>query len=147
MPCLIQAGMTGISYNDATLPDQKEWVQALFSSLGDVAVVPETDIDIITGISGSGPGFLYEIAYSIAQVGKSHGLSDELSLKLIAQTMIGSGKMLLTSNKGPHTLIKEVCSPGGTTITGLTAFRQSNAHEGIQAMVNAAIRRAKELSN
>ena len=109
--------------------------------------MPENQLDIITGISGSGPGFLYEIADMIAEIGRKNGLNDTLCIQLIAQTMIGAGKTLLNTSKGPHHLIKDICSPGGTTITGLVALRESQAKKGIQAMVTAAIQRVKELSN
>jgi len=144
-PCIIQSGMTGITFNSRVDSEKQDWITRLFSTLGQVSIVSESELDIVTGISGSGPAFLYEIADIIAQVGREHGLSDELSIKLIAQTMVGAGKMLLESNQTPASLIDSVCSPGGTTITGLTAFRDSPAKAGIQAMVRAAIERSRAL--
>ena len=146
-PCIIQSGMTGITFNDRVDAEKQDWITRLFSTLGQVSIVSESELDIVTGISGSGPAFLYEIADIIAQVGREHGLSDTLSLKLIAQTMVGAGQLLLESEKSPNELINEVCSPGGTTITGLTAFRESRAKDGIRAMIRAAIERSRDLSH
>ncbi len=147
MPCLIQMGMTAITYNKDVSSEQKKWIETLFATLGQITVVPEKQMNIITGISGSGPGFLYEIADMIAEIGRKNGLNDKLCIQLIAQTMIGAGQTLLKSEQGPHQLIKEICSPGGTTITGLAALRESQAKKGIQAMITTAIQRAKDLSN
>ena len=144
-PCMIQSGMTGITFNNHVDAEKQDWITRLFSTMGQVSIVSESELDIVTGISGSGPAFLYEIADIIAEVGREQGLNDELSLKLIAQTMVGAGQLLLESAKSPNELINEVCSPGGTTITGLTAFRESRAKDGIRTMVSAAIERARAL--
>jgi pyrroline-5-carboxylate reductase len=140
-------GMSALACSRGVSESQKEDAVTIFSSVGRALFVPEEWLDIVTGISGSGPAFCYHLADAIAKVGEEKGMDYKTALVLIAQTMVGAGKMLLESNKKPLMLSKEVTSPGGTTAAGLEIFEKSNIGEKLQEVILAAIHRSIELGN
>lgn len=146
-PALVQAGMSVLAFNAYVTPAYQDFAKQIFKSLGEIEIASESLIDVVTGISGSGPAFLYRIADDIARVGALEGLDYEQSLKCIAQTLVGAGQMLLKSGKPPSELISDVTSPHGTTMAGLAYFDQTRIDTDIQGVVLAAIARAKELGN
>ncbi len=143
-PAILGAGMSVLSFKNVSENFQRLAIE-IFSSLGKTEILSEEMLDVVTGISGSGPAFMYRIADDIAKAGQSQGLNYSQALKLIAQTMVGAGKMLMESKKTPQELIAEVSSPGGTTLAGLSFFDKSHIDHDIQQVVLAAITRAREL--
>ena len=145
-PALLQAGMSALTFNANVSPEFRKTGYAVFNCLGRSVEVDESDMDVVTGISGSGPAFLYRLAHDIAKTGEQEGVDYTKSLTLIAQTMIGAGRMLLDSQKTPLELISDVSSPNGTTVAGLQAFDQSRIDTDIQSVILAAVHRSRELS-
>ena len=121
-PAVVGAGMSALAFNSTVTQRYQSIAKDLFNCLGETVEVPENMIDVVTGISGSGPAFMYKLAISMAQAGKLEGLDNDTALKLAAQTMVGAGKMLLEAGKSPETLIEDVSSPNGTTVAGLKQF-------------------------
>ncbi|MFN4133812.1 MAG: pyrroline-5-carboxylate reductase, partial [Candidatus Hadarchaeales archaeon] len=124
----------------------EEVVRKLFSPLGLFLKIDEKLMNIITGLSGSGPAFLLYIIQAMATAGKEAGLPEEVSLSLAAQTAIGAGVLAISSNEPVEKIIQKICTPKGTTIEGMKILEKEKAAEIIKKAVNAAIRRARELS-
>ena len=144
-PALIHAGMTALAFNANVTEKNKLFASDIFQSLGEIQMVDEHHMDAVTGISGSGPAFIYRLAHDIALTGELEGLDYQVALKLIAQTFVGAGAMLQDSGKLPDELIKDVSSPNGTTVAGLTMFDNTNIDSDIKKVITAAIVRSKEL--
>jgi pyrroline-5-carboxylate reductase len=119
--------------------------QRLFESVGWVGVVPESLLDVVTAVSGSGPAYVYMLAEALANSGERAGLPRELAQVLVAQTILGAGKMLIETGDGPEVLRDRVTSPGGTTMAGLEALEQGGLRAAVEAAVTKAAHRAREL--
>ncbi len=145
IPATIRSGMAGLSFNAACSSEQKDFALSLLNTTGAVEVVTEDLMDVVTGISGSGPAFVYRLAHQMALAGKQSGMPYEQALTLAAQTFVGAGSMLLQSKRPPSDLIKEIASPNGTTVAGLESFDRSSIDHDIQKVVLATIQRSREL--
>jgi pyrroline-5-carboxylate reductase len=146
-PALVGEGMSALYFNAQVNSTYKAFVTHIFEGLGKaIQVKNETDLDVVTGISGSGPAFIYRIAKAIADCGENQGLGYEDALVLISQTLVGAGKMLLESGRSPQELISDVSSPNGTTVAGLSSFDQTQIDNDIQNVIMSAINRSRELS-
>ena len=107
--------------------------------------VKEELLDAVTGLSGSGPAYIYTIIEALADGGVLMGLPRDLSLQLAAQTVAGSAEMVLKSSLHPAALRDQVTSPGGTTIAGLEALEKAGLRSALITAVRAATQRAREL--
>ena len=145
-PAVVGEALCALTFNTNVTPTFKQIGKNIFSGLGRTEIVPEEWIDGFTGLSGSGPAFFYKMAEALIEVAQEEGIPPEISLPAIAQTLIGSGKMLLTSNKQPSELITEVASPKGTTVAGLEQLEKTDLLDALKQIVRAAILRSKELS-
>lgn len=145
LPCSVGSGMAGVDISSLS-EQEKEFVCGLFSSVGEVAIVEEELLNAVTGISGSGPAYVYLFYRSLVQAGMAQGMSEELAEKLSLQTIAGGVEMLKTSNKTPDELIAAVSSKGGTTIAALNSFEKDDFSGSVMRAVDAAVRRAEELS-
>lgn len=145
-PALVGQSMSAFTHNDYVTPAQKTTLLSLLNQCGHTQEVPETLMNIITAVSGSGPAFFYKIADAIAKSAQEHNLSYETAITLTAQTMIGAGHMLLEANKTPQTLINDVSSPNGTTVAGLSVMANSPIENILKDTINAAYNRAIDLS-
>jgi len=121
-------------------------VKELFSSLGLCRQVEENQLDAVTGVSGSGPAYMYLILEAMADEGVRQGLGRELSYALAAQTMVGAGRMLLQTGLHPGQLKDEVTSPRGSTIAAVRALEQGGLRATMMSAVAAAAERCKEIS-
>jgi len=130
---------------NATYEDEQT-VKNLFGAVGIVFRLPESLMDAVTGLSGSGPAYYFYIIKALAEAGIKEGLPEDIAIKLASQTAIGAGKIVLQSKMSLDELIKMVCSPGGTTIEGLKALTQAGVEEGLKKAVKWATNRSKELS-
>jgi pyrroline-5-carboxylate reductase len=147
-PCLVGEGMSAVCYSDNVSRTDRELVKDLLSSVGRTLEVKEGQINAITGLSGSGPAFVYEVAKSFIKAGKAIGLDDHTAHLLTAQTILGAGKMLLDRAESPAELVQMVASPGGTTEAGLKVLNSDdNWRNVITDTIIAAKNRADELSN
>eukprot|EP01027_Heterolobosea_sp_BB2_P010439 GEZU01015323.1.p1 GENE.GEZU01015323.1~~GEZU01015323.1.p1 ORF type:complete len:274 (+),score=97.22 GEZU01015323.1:204-1025(+) len=144
--CLVGASASAFAMNSHATEEDKKRVEDLFSAVGTVSLVPEKLLDAVTGLSGSGPAYVYEFIESLADGGVRAGLPRATAIQLAAQTVFGSAKMVL-ENKDKHTaqLKDAVCSPGGTTITGVHELEKGCFRGTVMNAVLAATNRATEL--
>ena len=117
----------------------------LLSAVGIAFQVEEKHLDAVTGLSGSGPAFVYLVIEALSDGGVRMGLSREVATALAAQTVRGAAEMVLTQNEHPAVLKDRVASPGGTTIAGLAALEERGLRSALMAAVEAATRRSAEL--
>ena len=128
--------------------EDADFIIELFSSLGEVITLPEEKLNAVTGISGSGPAYVYLFIDGLIKAGVKQGLTEEESKLLAINTVIGSAQMLLKNpDKKPDELVKAVCSKGGTTIQAVEVFNDRKLEEIIDLAVDACVKRAKELEN
>ncbi len=145
-PCLLGAGMTGIFFPRGTPPKIKKMVSNIMNSLGrSLVVLAETDLDAVTGLSGSGVAFLYALAEGLINGGKKSGLSIPAATILAYQTFLGASRMLLESGKPPRALIDQVVTKRGTTEAGLKVLKRKAAENILAEAVVKATARAREI--
>lgn len=144
-PALLGASAAGYSANAAATADDLALVGRLFSAVGVAYALPEGQLDAVTGLSGSGPAFVYVLIEAMADGGVRMGLPREVALKLAAQTVLGSARMVLETGQHPGQLKDAVASPGGTTIAGLHALERGGLRASIMDAIEAATLRATEL--
>ena len=142
---VVRASATALAAGRHAGPDHVAIAQRLFESVGWVGVVPESLLDVVTAVSGSGPAYVYMLAEALASSGERAGLPRELAQVLVAQTILGAGKMLIETGDGPEVLRDRVTSPGGTTMAGLEALEQGGLRAAVDAAVTKAAHRAREL--
>ncbi len=142
-PCLVGASASGY----ATSGDGSEGalVGRLFGAVGKAFRVPEHLLDAVTGLSGSGPAYVYVMIEALADGGVKAGLPRDVAQALAAQTVMGAAKMVLETGQHPGALKDAVASPGGTTIAGLHALERRGVRAALMDAVEAATRRATEL--
>src|SRR6266700_6638723 len=117
--CFVQESATAISRGKHATEEQIEQVKHIFSAIGTVNLVDEHLLDAVTGLSGSGPAYIYYVIESLMQAGQLAGLSEEICRDLLIQTLYGSATMLKVTGKNPQELRRQVTSPNGTTMAGL----------------------------
>ncbi|UYZ14219.1 pyrroline-5-carboxylate reductase [Brevibacillus sp. WF146] len=137
--------VTGLSANRFVTEEQLRAATALFEAIGSVHIVPEDELDIITGLSGSGPAYIYYLAEAMEGAGAEAGLSREMARQLTVQTLLGAAQMLLHSSDEPALLRKKVTSPGGTTQAGLEVLDSYRFQQAVASAVLRAAERAREL--
>ncbi len=130
---------------NATEEDEK-LVNEILSKMGETLKVNEDLMDIITGLSGSGPAYIFLVIKAMKDAGVENGLSESESTRLAAQTVKGSSELVLESKENLEDLIDMVCSPKGTTIEGVKVLEDGKVEENIKKAVKAAKKRSKELS-
>ena len=146
-PALVKAGATGIFAGEGATKDDLDIARKIFSSIGEVVTVEdESAMDSITGVSGSGPAYVFLFMASLIEAAEKNGLSREDAKKLVIQTTLGAAKLAKESGSELFELIRMVSSPGGTTVAGLKVFEESGIRKITEKAVTAAIKRAKELS-
>ncbi|QDX91396.1 Pyrroline-5-carboxylate reductase [Brevibacillus laterosporus] len=119
--------------------------ECLFQSIGHVCTVPEHELDIITGLSGSGPAYIYYLVEAMEGAGQRAGLTQEMSRELTVQTLLGAAHMLMATKEEPAVLRKRVTSPGGTTQAGLEVLEARGFKQAVTEAVLRATERAREL--
>nr|KAF6326615.1 pyrroline-5-carboxylate reductase 3 [Pipistrellus kuhlii] len=123
-----------------------ELLQTLLEACGQCEEVPEAQVDIHTGLSGSGVAFACVFSEALAEGAVKMGMPSGLAHRIAAQTLMGTARMLLQKGQHPALLRADVCTPGGTTIHGLHALEQGGLRAATMSAVEAATCRAKELS-
>lgn len=117
----------------------------IFSAAGSVAVIPEEQMDDVIPVSGSSPAFFFRMVQQMVCWAQEQGMDPKLALELAAASMKGSADLLLQSGKSPEELIRQVCSPGGTTLAALTAFDDRDFNGLIYDAMTRCTRRSREL--
>jgi len=144
-PSLVLAGAAALSGGKNATNDDIALAQSIFNSVGRAVVVEEKLMDAVTGLSGSGPAYVFMIIDALSDAGVKAGLPRPLALELAAQTLYGSAKMVLETKEHPGKLRDMVTSPGGTTIEGLHALEKGKLRATLMNAVEAATARSKEL--
>lgn len=144
-PCLVNASASGYALGSAATPEDAQTVQLLLSAVGLAFKVQEPLLNAVTGLSGSGPAFVYLMIEALSDGGVRMGLPRDVALRLAAQTLLGSAKMVLETGLHPGELKDAVTSPGGTTIAGLHALERGGLRASLMNAVEAATLRAIEL--
>jgi pyrroline-5-carboxylate reductase len=144
-PSLVGRGVSVVCRTDAVSGDELKHVTDLLAAVGHVHEADESLMDAVTGLSGSGPGFVAVIAEALADGGVKAGLPRPLALALAIQTLSGTGILLEQTGEHPAQIKDRVSSPGGTTIAGLAVLEQRGVRGAIIDAVVAAASRAKEL--
>ena len=145
-PCLVGASATGYCTQSSRLDAyEAEVAGILFSRVGKAFRLKEAELDAVTGLSGSGPAYVYLMIEALADGGVKAGLPRNVAQTLAAQTVLGAAKMVLETGTHPGALKDAVASPGGTTIAGLHALERAGVRAALMDAVEAATRRAQEL--
>ncbi|MDR0328876.1 MAG: pyrroline-5-carboxylate reductase, partial [Planctomycetaceae bacterium] len=146
-PCLVSEGVSGFAVSEGANPDDVKLVSDLLSTVGIAIQVPERQLDAVAGLSGSGPAYVYVMIEALADGGVKMGLSRELALQLATHTVKGAANVLLYTGDHPGVLKDKVCSPRGTTISGIHALEQSGFRAALIGAVEAATMRSREMGN
>ncbi|XP_076057063.1 pyrroline-5-carboxylate reductase 3-like [Oratosquilla oratoria] len=144
-PSLVSQGCCVYSLGSYVKKEEGQIVNQLMSAVGICEQVPESQIDAICGLSGSGPAYIYMAIEALADGGVKMGLPRQLAQKFAAQTVKGAATMVLETGKHPAKLKDEVCSPGGTTIAAVHALEMNGLRNALMSAVEASACRSKEL--
>jgi pyrroline-5-carboxylate reductase len=145
-PALVARGMIALSSSAETKEADVEALERILSQSGLIDRVEEKYMDAVTALSGSGPAFAYLFIEALADGGVRAGLPRDKALRYAARTVLGAAAMVEETGQHPGVLKDAVCSPGGTTIAGVSALEDRAFRGAVMAAVDAAYRRAKELS-
>jgi pyrroline-5-carboxylate reductase len=140
-------GMTAISPGQWVQPEQLQQAQEIFGAIGQVVQVPESLMDAVTGLSGSGPAYVALMVEALADGGVAAGLPRAVAQQLALQTVRGTTGLLAQDNLHPALLKDRVTSPGGTTIAGIATLEKAGFRSAVIEAVKAATARSQELGN
>ncbi|MDQ1428480.1 MAG: pyrroline-5-carboxylate reductase, partial [Acidimicrobiaceae bacterium] len=144
-PALIGAGAAAIAPGACATEADMAWAEEILGSVGTVVRVPESLLDAVTGLSGSGPAYIFLVAEALIEAGVLVGLPRPVSQQLAVQTLLGSARLLAESDQGPEALRAAVTSPGGTTAAGLRALEAAAVRSAFLDAVVAATERSRAL--
>lgn len=144
-PALVGQSATGFALGKGALRQDAELASKLFSAVGIAFELKETLLDAVTGLSGSGPAYIFMFIEALSDGGVAAGLPRDVATKLAAQTVLGSAKMLLETGHHPGTLKDMVASPGGTTIEGLHELEKGKLRGTVMSAVRAATEKSRRL--
>lgn len=145
-PALVAAGVTALSAGKFCRPEHLQLAERIFATVGRTVVVDEKHMDAVTGLSGSGPAFLYIIIEALAEAGVNVGLPRDVATLLAAQTTFGSAKMVLETGFHPALLKDQVTTPAGCTVDGILELEEGGLRVTLIKAVKRATQRARELA-
>ncbi|XP_018327560.1 pyrroline-5-carboxylate reductase 3 [Agrilus planipennis] len=145
-PLMVGEGCTAYCPGQVAIDEDIALVRRIFEVSGVCNLVPESMFDAICGIAGSGPAFIYLVIEALSDGAVKNGIPREMATKLAAQTVLGASKMVLETGRHTGTLKDEVCSPSGTTISGVHVLEQHGVRAAFMDAVEAATSRSAELS-
>jgi pyrroline-5-carboxylate reductase len=146
-PSSILAGVTALTFGPNVSDLHRTVARTIFEAVGKVVVVDETLMDAVTGLSGSGPAYVYVMIEALADGGVRMGLPRQVAEMLAAQTVLGSARMLLESGEHPGRLKDRITSPAGTTIAGIEQLEARQFRATLMSAVEAATNRSRELGS
>lgn len=141
-PALVHEGVTALAANDHVTAAELKVAHRIFEAVGKTVDVSEAALDAVTGLSGSGPAYIFMIIEALSDAGVKMGLSRDVANILTLQTVLGSAKLAMESGKHPGELKDQVTSPGGTTISGLQALEEGALRTTLMNAVEAATQRS-----
>ena len=144
-PMLVGSGVSAIAAGPRASADDVHWVQRLFAASGLTIVMDESTLDAVTGLSGSGPAYLFYLIEAMTEAGVKEGIDPEIAGMLATQTCIGAGKLLAQTGKTPEELRRMVTTPGGTTAAAVDHLDECKVRESIADAISAATARSREL--
>jgi pyrroline-5-carboxylate reductase len=145
-PSALGAGIAGLCRGRFVKPEQMDLAQRIFETVGRSVIVDEKHMDAVTGLSASGPAYIYIIIEALAEAGVKVGLPRDTATQLAAQTVYGAGKMVLETGYHPALLKDEVTTPAGCTIDGILELEEGGLRVTLIKAVMRATQRAKELA-
>ena len=144
-PALVREGVTAICGSALCAEEDYVWAESLLSAVGIVVRVPESQMDVVTAVAGSGPAYIFLMAESMLAAAKAEGLPDDVADTLVRQLFRGAGILLSDSPDSPAILREKVTSPNGTTAAGLAVFESAGLREIVHNVVQAAAQRSAEM--
>jgi len=144
-PALVSAGASAFALGKSATTADGELAKKLLSAVGVAVQVKESLLDAVTGLSGSGPAYVYQFIEALSDGGVAAGLPRDIATKLAAQTVLGAAKMVLETGQHPGALKDQVTSPGGTTIEGLHELEKGRMRAIVMSAVRAATEKSKKL--
>jgi pyrroline-5-carboxylate reductase len=144
-PALVGAGASAIAGGTAATEADIAWAESILSAVGIVVRVPEDELDAVTGLSGSGPAYVFLVAEAMIAGGDAVGLPHDTAVRLAIQTIMGAGRMLAETGDTPEALRAAVSSPNGTTVAGLAVLDERGVRDAFAAAVARATERSQEL--
>ena len=144
-PALVGEGATALCRGQYASREDLQVARKLFESVGIVQVVDESQMDAVTGLSGSGPGYIFTVIEALADGGVQEGLRKDVALSLAVQTVLGAALMAKETREHPALLRDRVCSPGGTTISAIRVLEERGLRATLMEAVSAATQRSREL--
>jgi pyrroline-5-carboxylate reductase len=147
LACSLGEGMICLSSSQGTSKESLIKATELFKLTGKVLHIAEKDLAAVTGISGSGPAYVYAFIEALADAGVQLGLKNDVALILATQTAVGASKIVLSTGENPTELKKMVATPGGTTIEGLKELEKGGLNELIKEAVSKATRKSQKIQD
>lgn len=144
-PALVGEGCTGICFSDSVSEEEKTYALNLFSCIGKAQEVPEKLMDVVVGISGSSPAYVFMFIEAMADAAVEMGMPRKQAYEFAAQAVLGSAKLLLETGKHPGELKDMVCSPAGTTIAAVRVLEEKGMRAAVMDAVVKCVERSKEL--
>lgn len=144
-PALVGEGMAAISPNKFLAEDELQDVLAIFNSIGKAQIVPEYLMDVVTGISGSSPAYVYMFIEAMADAAVAEGMPRAQAYEFSAQAVLGSAKMVLETKQHPGYLKDMVCSPGGTTIAAVCELENKGMRDAVISAVRTCTHKSREM--
>ncbi|MGH9244991.1 MAG: pyrroline-5-carboxylate reductase [Acidimicrobiales bacterium] len=144
-PALVGAGAAAVAPGTAADDTDLDWAEGILTAVGQVVRVPEKLLDAVTGLSGSGPAYVFLVAEALIEAGVLAGLSRDISRTLATQTLLGAARLLTETGEPAEALRAAVTSPGGTTAAGLHALERAGVRAAFLDAVAAATARSKQL--
>jgi pyrroline-5-carboxylate reductase len=145
-PALVGAGMSALAGGTQADEAALAWAENILGSVGRVVRLEEAELDAATGLSGSGPAYVFLVAEALIEAGTAVGLDREVSRTLAIQTVVGAGRLLAETGEEPAVLRAQVTSPGGTTEAGLAKLEENGLRRAFEDAVKAATARSVEMS-
>jgi pyrroline-5-carboxylate reductase len=144
----VRAGASGLYANHRVSNEQKNQAESIMRSVGiTVWLENESQMDIVTALSGSGPAYIFKVIEAMEEAATLAGLARETSRLLAIETVLGAAKLAVESEDSPAELRRKVTSPGGTTEQGLKQLEQGGIEKLFQSTINAAVDRAREMGD
>ena len=141
----VAAACSAYCTNNLVTDEEKKDIEKIFGAVGTIIELPESSFSLFGVLAGCSPAFVYMFIDALARAGVKNGMKKDTALKIAAQSVLGSAKMILESDTHPFELIDQVCSPGGTTIEGVTALQADGFEAAIHNAVDKAVDKDSKL--